>query len=281
MESTKINFKNIPVQAGIISKILGLDVDSHTCFQELDDLISTDQGVASLVLRVANSAFYNRGNTIATIPFAISLLGYSVVRSLALMAFSRSLFSQTRNPIFRLHIWQHSLLTAIISQNICTELGEKKLTDESFIAGLMHDTGKVLMFNHNSKLYESVFNFDFENNCGSLQAEQKIYGFDHCQIGKQAVTEWKLPERFNDFMGTDLALPSNIKKIDTVMQCLMAANYLVKTAGIGANKVDEQDARKQPLLTLGFDEVLVDRLLKDDYIEGMMEDETYKLCASI
>ena len=193
----------------------------------------------------------------------------------------RSLFSQTRNAVFRLHIWQHSLLSAIISQNICGELGEKKLTDESFIAGLMHDTGKVLMFNHDPKLYESVFTFEFENNCSSLLAEQKLFGINHCQVGKQAVVEWKLPERFNDFMGTDLALPNDMKKIDTVMQCLMAANYLVKTAGIGANKVDDQEIRKQPMLTLGFDEALVERLLKDDYIEGMMDDETYKLCASI
>ena len=94
MASTQINFKNIPVQAGIISKIISLDIDSNNCFQELDDAISSDQGVASLVLRVVNSPFYNRGNKVTTIPFAISLLGYSVVRSLALLAFSRSLFSQ-------------------------------------------------------------------------------------------------------------------------------------------------------------------------------------------
>lgn len=75
------------------------------------------------MLRVVNSPFYSHGNKVTTIPFAISLLGYSVVRSLALMAFSRSLFSHTRNPLFRLHIWQHSLLTAIASQTICRELG--------------------------------------------------------------------------------------------------------------------------------------------------------------
>jgi putative nucleotidyltransferase with HDIG domain len=200
MVPTKINFKNIPVQAGIISNIIKLEVDSNSCFQELDDLISSDQGVASLVLRVVNSPFYSRGNKVATIPYAISLLGYNVVRSLALLAFSRSLFSQTRNEQFRLHIWQHSLLTAIASQSICQELGNAKLNDEAFIAGLMHDTGKVLMFTHNPSLYKDVFSFVFENNCSSAHAEQKFFGFDHCRAGLEAVTEWKLPERFNDYM---------------------------------------------------------------------------------
>ena len=168
MSQTKINFKQIPVQAGIISNIIKLDVESHTCFFELDNLISSDQGVASLVLRVVNSPFYSRGNKVATIPLAVSLLGFSVVRSLALLAFSRSLFSQTKNALFRLHIWQHSLLTAIASQTICHELGYAKLHDEAFIAGLMHDTGKVLMFSHDPALYQNVFKYSIENNCSSI-----------------------------------------------------------------------------------------------------------------
>jgi len=45
MELQKINFKNIPVQAGIISRIISLDVDSNNCFQELEDLISSDQAL--------------------------------------------------------------------------------------------------------------------------------------------------------------------------------------------------------------------------------------------
>lgn len=281
MVPTKINFKNIPVQAGIISNIIKLEVDSNNCFQELEHLISSDQGVASLILRVVNSPFYSRGNKIATIPFAISLLGYTVVRSLALLAFSRSLFSQTRNEQFRLHIWQHSLLTAIASQSICAELGNAKLNDEAFIAGLMHDTGKVLMFTHDPALYKDVFSLVFETNCSSAQAEQKFFGFDHLQAGLEAVTEWKLPDRFNDYMGQDLAAPSAAQQADSVIQCLMAANYLVKSSGIGASKVDDNDSRKAALLSFGINEELCEQLLQDEFIESLMENETYKLCASI
>lgn len=281
METKKIDFKNIPVQAGIISNIIKLDIDSNNCFQELDDLISSDQGVASLVLRVVNSPFYSRGNKVTTIPFAISLLGYSVVRSLALLAFSRSLFSHTRNPLFRLHIWQHSLLTAIASQTICRELGKTKLNDEAFIAGLMHDTGKVLMFTHNPGLYESVFNYSFEKKCTSSQAEQQVFGFDHYQVGLQAVKEWKLPDRFNDYMGLDLTMPRTEQLADAVLQSLMAANYLVSSAGIGASQVSDHATRSATLRSFGLNEELGEHLLHDQFIEGLMENDTYKLCASI
>lgn len=281
MEPQKINFKSVPVQAGIISKIISLDIDANNCFQELDDLISSDQGVASLVLRVVNSPLYSRGNKVATIPLAISLLGYNVVRSLALLAFSRSLFSQTRNEHFRLHIWQHSLLTAIASQSICQELGYAKLNDEAFIAGLMHDTGKVLMFTHNPALYEEVFKLSFENNCPSLAAEQRYFGFDHCQVGLDAVREWKLPEHFDDYMGRDLTCLQKEQQSGAVLLSLATANYLVKSAGIGANAVDDVDARRATLLSFGLNDALCNHLLQDNFIESLMENETYQLCASI
>jgi len=280
MAASQINFNNIPVQAGIISKIISLDIDSNNCFQELDDAISSDQGVASLVLRVVNSPFYNRGNKVTTIPFSISLLGYSVVRSLALLAFSRALFSHTHNGPFRQHIWQHSLLTAIVSHEICQEFANTKLNDEAFIAGLMHDTGKVLMFNHNPDMYQDVIKFAFENNCTSVQAEHYYFGFDHCQIGAEAVIEWKLPERFNAYMGADLTTPLD-HPTDTVLTSLRAANFLVKAAGIGALKIDDYDIKKAALRSFGLKDLLHENLLHEQFIPGLIEHEIYKLCASI
>jgi putative nucleotidyltransferase with HDIG domain len=277
----KINFKNIPVQAGIISNIINVDILSHHCFQELDDLISADQGVASLVLRVVNSALYSRGNKVGTIPLAISLLGFGVVRSLALLAFSRALFSHTKNAQFRAHIWQHSLLTAIACQSICQKLEASKLGDEAFIAGLMHDIGKVLMFTHDPQAYDSVFKSIFASNCASAAAEREFFGFDHYQVGSEAVKEWKLPPRFNAYMGQDLTQANAELLSDTVMQSLMAANYLVKTAGVGANRLDDNDARKSVLQSLGLSDDLCEELLQSEFFDGLMEHEIYKLCASI
>jgi HD-like signal output (HDOD) protein len=281
MSHTKINFKNIPVQAGIISNIINLDVNSHSCFYELDNLISSDQGVASLVLRVVNSPIYSRGNVVATIPLAVSLLGYSVVRSLALLAFSRSLFSQTKNALFRLHIWQHSLLTAIGSQSICEMLGNAKLHDEAFIAGLMHDTGKVLMFTHDPVAYENVIKYSLANNCGSIEAEIKYFGFDHCLVGLEAIQHWKLPDRFNDYMGTNITKHQPEKFSDVVLQCLTMANYLVKATGIGANPTKDLEIKKLALLNFGINEELSARLIEEQFINALMENDTYQLCASI
>jgi putative nucleotidyltransferase with HDIG domain len=278
MKPTDINFKNIPVQAGIISNIINLDIDSHTCFRNLDELISSDQGVASLVLRVANSAFYNRGNKVGSIPLAIGLMGLGVVRSLALLAFSRSLFMQTRDVHFRLHVWQHSLLVALASQELCKKLGNLRQSDEAFIAGLMHDIGKVLMFTHNTALYAQVFADVLETGCASLRAERERFGFDHTQVGAEAVREWRLPPRFNDYMGSELVAS---RTDDAILSSLIAANLLLKTAGVGARKEADTATCKSALLALGLDNDLSEELLQTNFIQSLMQHETYKLCASI
>jgi HD-like signal output (HDOD) protein len=172
-------------------------------------------------------------------------------------------------------------MTAIASQGICHELGDAKLNDEAFIAGLMHDTGKVLMFTHDPGLYESVLKFSFESNYSSVLAEHKYFGFDHCEVGLEAVKEWKLPDRFNDYMGVELSTLRSDQRDDVVLLSLLAANYLVKSAGVGANAVTDNETRKATLIGFGLDETLCDHLLQSEFIEGLMENETYKLCANI
>ena len=276
----KIDFKSVPVQAGIISDIINLDIESNDYFQKLDDLIGSDQGVASLVLRVVNSPLYSRGSKVATIPLAISLLGYSVLRSLALLAFSRSLFSESRHADFRLHIWQHSLLTALASQRICRSLKDSKHGDEAFIAGLMHDMGKVLMFTQHPALYEKVFQHMSELDFSSAQSEQRYFGFDHFQVGGEAVKEWRLPSRFNDYMGSELMHPHPDEEGGAVLLSLVAANALLKSAGIGSRQVAEPEARKEMLASFGLEENLCDELLDEGFIESLKESDIYRLCMS-
>lgn len=280
MDCTSINYKNIPVQADIISGIIRLDVDSNSCFGDLDNYVRSDQGVATLVLRVVNSPLYSRGRKIATIPMAISVLGFNVVRSLAMLAFSRSLFSKTQISLFRIHLWQHSLLTAIAGQIICQDLGSPRDKDEAFIAGLMHDMGKVLLFNHDQVRYLDVLQQVLDDGRNSIEAEQAVFGCDHGQVGREAVRQWKLPEHFVDYMGSDL----NSTRVDAanspVLRSLSAANRLIEGIGIGARAEPDPALRKDALTALGIDGELSERWLQDEFIQGLINNETYQLCAS-
>jgi putative nucleotidyltransferase with HDIG domain len=274
-----IDYKNIPVKSDVIAGIMRLDVESESCFRQLDSYICSDLGIATLVLRVVNSAFYGHGGRIANIPKAISVLGFNVVRSLAMLAFTRSLFALTHNPLFQLHIWQHSLLTALAGQTLCSTLGNAYDRDEAFIAGLMHDMGKVLLFNHSQHRYLDVLTL-IGKGSGSIEAEQRLFGCDHVQVGREAVAQWKLPERFADFMGNDLSTPRPEWKSDAVLTSLAAANYLTRANGIGGHPEPDVAVRKQRLMALGLDDIACEKWVPNAFIMGLMEHDTYKLCAT-
>jgi len=284
MDYRAIDYKNMPVQAEIIAGIIRLDVESINCFRDLDSYVRSDQGVATLVLRVVNSPLYSRGNKIGTIPMAISRLGFNVVRSLAMLAFSRSMFSKTKDKLFRLHIWQHSLLSAIAGRDICQAIGAGKAKDEAFIAGLMHDMGKVLLFTHDEKRYLDVLARVLEQGCPSLEAEQQVFGCDHCQVGREAVTQWKLPERFAEFMGDELSITRPELSADPVRLSLTAAHFLIERAGIGGKAGapgNDIESVRQTLMALGLGETLCEQWLQEDFVPGLMNDETYQLCANL
>lgn len=276
-----IDYKSIPVQSEIIAGILRLDVELDSCFHELEGYVRSDPGVATLVLRIVNSAFYSRGREITNISRAISILGFNVVRSLSMLSFSRSLFKQSRHHMFETHVWQHSLLTAIAGQAIYRDICAGPDVDQAFIAGLMHDIGKVLLFNHTQEGYLHVLAMVIENGWASTVAERQVLGCDHTQVGAEAVARWKLPARFAAFMAADLSTPRAEWSDDPVCLSLAAANCLVGGNGIGARREPDTEAVRDALMALGVKECLCERWLHEDFMAGLIANDAYQLCATL
>jgi putative nucleotidyltransferase with HDIG domain len=198
-----------------------------------------------------------------------------------MLAFARSLFAQTHDPLFHKHIWQHSLLTAIASHNLCQALGREAAKDDAFIAGLMHDTGKVLLFTHAREAFLAALKFCLENGGSSAEAERRHLGIDHLEVGREAVAQWKLPSRFVDFMGTDLAVPTAGAAGDIVRLSLAAADCLIKGLGIGGQAVEDVAVRVDALIALGLDAALAGRAVEPAFIDALFDSDIYKLCADL
>lgn len=274
MKHSVIDYKKISAHPDIISKIINIDAASSGCYSEIENLLKSDQSAASLVLRVANSPIYNRGKYIKTLPVAISILGVNVIRALSLLALSRSVFKKSRDQVIQLHIWQHSLLTALASQAICHKLGRNEEAEEAFIAGLLHDIGKVVLFTNFRNDYLKVLDYILKRNYLSHEAEQEILGIDHYQVGKQAIKEWKLPDYFANYTGVNL---DQIYTTDIVLRSLSAANFVIKSAGIGRNAM-EFDTRKCKLIEFGFSEELQEYLLDEKFLQELKDSELYVQC---
>lgn len=275
MKLESINYKIIIARPELLARIVSIDENSDTCFQEMDRLIRSDKGTVSFILRVANSVMYSRGKRIKTIPHAITLLGIKIIRSLAMLSSSRAIFSQYKDKLFHRHVWQHSLLTALACHRICHEMNEPRLAEEAFVAGLLHDIGKVLLYSNCPEEYPNILKYVLEQPCSCWEAEQKFLEINHNDVGKQAVLEWNLPEHFVDYIGVNLESALQHKTGGKVVFFLTIANNLIKNAGYGSRELEISE-RRTKLLNTGASDELIDRLLDEGFLQELMQSELYR-----
>ena len=228
------NIKNLPTLPVIVSRILEVADDSGSSANELAEIVSRDMSVSAKVLNLANSAFYGFSRRITTIPQAVVVLGFDTVRSLAL---SVSVFDTLTRPSGEVSFdyeafWIHSIGCGTASRLIAKELGYRD-TGTFFVAGLLHDLGKIILDTHFHEQYREVVEEMVEEERSAFDVEIDILDIDHAEVGGWLAARWKFPE----ILVTPIASHHNLMsaaeahlKESTVVHL---ANILTKRAGIG------------------------------------------------
>lgn len=279
----ELKLDSIPVMPQVVAEIMNLEEDTDISFSQLDKLLKADQSIATIILKVANSPLYARGGNIKTLQIAISILGFKMVRSLVVLASTKSLFGSGKYKKFREYVWRHSIVTAIVSKSLTRELGMKPLQEEAFVGGLLHDIGKVVLNNYDrQKFIESMY-YGLENKVTFEEAETKVLGFNHIAAGEKAVREWKLPEIFARVIvehetGTDEDPDSEDSKLVNIVAY---ANYIAKLVGHG-HYVEEIEAPVGEKLRERLR--LPDKVHKyftEEFGSTLEEDEFFKLCVNL
>lgn len=191
----KINnsIKKLPTLPTVFSAISDAMSDPRVTNDEIAKIISSDQTSSFKVLQVANSAFYGFRNRIDTISYAIMVLGFNEVRNIVLALSVINLFSKKNSLMnFRpVDFWAHSIGVGIITRMIGKESGLTSL-ENYFVAGILHDIGKLFFYIFAEKEYGEVLRIVEEKNCSLQLAENEIFGFDHTIIGAQVAEKWSL-----------------------------------------------------------------------------------------
>ncbi len=186
----------------ITLKIIELVEDPTSTAQDLHNVISNDPALCSRILRVVNSAFYGLPRQIGSINRAIVLLGLNAVKNISIAASLRKLFRGGELcPSFSARsLWIHCVATAAGSKLICDEL-KLGLSDEAFLAGLIHDIGIMVevqaMRPELTQVFEEMtFDSDGAPQCDMREVEQRVLGADHTAFGAGLCETWKFPKSF-------------------------------------------------------------------------------------
>ena len=175
-----------------INRIMGSE---RATVDNLGAAIGKDMAMTAMLLKLANSAFFNLRQTVSTPGEAIAILGIDLLRSLVL---THGLFSQAghfRLPTFSLaHLWRHSIAVASAAKQIAELQGEgPSSAAECFTAGLLHDVGILVLASRFPDEYGRVLATSHQTGSDLETAEFHVLGATHGEVGGYLLGLWGLP----------------------------------------------------------------------------------------
>lgn len=187
------SIRNLPTIPLVVSQVLQAVDDPETSAARLANIIERDQSLTARVLRVANSPFYGFTRKISTIDLAVVVLGMNTIKEIVLSLIVQRFFSKISTEIFDIKaFWHYSVFCGSASRLLARKLGYK-LAGEAFVGGLMHDIGILIIAEYFSARFREIVEFQQENNCSLLAAEEEVLGANHCEIGAWFAEKWNLP----------------------------------------------------------------------------------------
>ena len=187
----------LPTLPLVLPKLLRTLENRNSNVRTVADVISIDPALTSKLLKVANSAYYGFPSEITSLQRAVALLGFNMVRSLALsMSVIDSITGGGKLRSFSEEdLWVHSLVVATLMQEISQKTGNAEEEYEHlFIIGLLHDIGKIVFDLFFNDLFRKAINEGTENARKPLFiAERDLIGMDHGEVGGMLLKRWKFP----------------------------------------------------------------------------------------
>ncbi len=187
----------LPTLPAVLPKLMSQMEDERSGAEQVADTISSDPALTSKILKVSNSAYYGFSQEISSLKNAIPLLGFNMVRSLAMSIGVISSIPSHKNssPFSREGLWVHGLAVATVMQKLSKKFGQESSNDQHFVVGLLHDIGKLVLDLFLSELFDQALEeATSQENMALYEAESNIIGFDHGEVGGILLKRWKFPE---------------------------------------------------------------------------------------
>jgi len=196
LRETVARIDSLPVLPAVFTELTAELRSPNASVRAIAGILSRDVGLTAGILKLVNSSFFGIPRRIASTEQAITLLGLETVRSLVLSHSLFSCFDASRHSGFDLNLlWEHSLSTARCAKLLAAmEDGDKCDGDVCFMAGLVHDMGKLVFAAMSPDEYATVLATARSQNITLWEAEMAVLGVSHAEIGAYLLGLWGFDE---------------------------------------------------------------------------------------
>lgn len=185
---------SLPSLPATVSRVLAVTADPESAAEDLVRAILPDQAMCATILKIANSAFFGMPRNVATMDKAVTVLGFNEVHNIIL---GKAVFNSFRkinkqNKKLIDNFWNHSFTCGLAAKILAVNF--KCSPSELFIAGLIHDIGKLALFTARPDDYIHVLELKETDQIQAKQVETDTFGIDHEQIGLHLLKRWLFPD---------------------------------------------------------------------------------------
>jgi putative nucleotidyltransferase with HDIG domain len=183
----------MPSLSPVIHKVNEVANNIRSSAQDLTDVIQFDPVLTAKVIRMVNSAYFGLPQEVKSLKQAVVMLGVNTIKNVAISsAILGKSYLKGSSVLDGEDFWKHSLGVAVASKMIAKRLEvEEKFLEEYFIAGLIHDIGKILINNSFPEELKKIIEISSQKNILITEIEKGVMGLSHEEIGIAIGKKWK------------------------------------------------------------------------------------------
>jgi len=201
IEELVSRIQELPTLPVVVGRVTQLVNSPDTSASDINEIISQDPALSAKILKLVNSAFYGFPRKISSITHAVVILGFNIIRNLALSTFAFDLF-EARGVAFDYQgLWIHSIGCGVTATCIGKHIKFLEPGD-LFVGGLLHDIGKVMFAQYLPDPFSKAVNMVEQDSTLLLKdAETQVIGEHHAAMGAYLADRWSLPLHLVEIIG--------------------------------------------------------------------------------
>lgn len=175
-----------PARAAALRVVRTVD-DPGSSAAQVAAASASDPGLTTRMLRMANSAYYGLSGRVSSPAFAVTVIGFATVRSLAAVSAAGFVGDGDLPPGF----WARGTATAAGTALVAARVGADPA--EGFCAGILHDLGTALLHRHDPQVH-SALRARATPEEPVARLEQLQYGGTHASLCADVLGVWHFPD---------------------------------------------------------------------------------------
>ncbi|MBK8976008.1 MAG: HDOD domain-containing protein [Planctomycetes bacterium] len=262
----------LPTIPEVLVKLNDVIASEDSSADDVAKVISVDPAVSTNILRIVNSAYYGLQVRVSSIGLAVSIMGFSMTKKVALKAAVFSVFGRNKRELDHfspVEFWKHSIFTGVAARALGMESSRfgASHAEDLYICGLLHDIGKIIIMEKAPEQYQQVLAECARSGRNECEVENDVFGFTHADVGSVLGVKWFLPEDLTIAIRYHHA-PSRDPFHRSLSSLIHLADHLACANGFGSTRGTQHSGLQHEV----YDQIGLDPRQVEDLLPQIRED---------